>query len=152
MTNRRIILLVEDNPDDAELFRLAFVRAGISSELRAVGDGEEAMGYLRGSGIYSDRTQFPQPHLLLLDLRMPNATGFEILQRLRTKQEFKTLPIIAFSGSEYAPDVRQAYELGANCFLKKPNSFDELTHVVKELGNFWLGRCELPEPDCLCHP
>jgi two-component system, response regulator len=146
MTKRRIILLVEDNPDDAELFRQAFSRAGVSSDLRAVEDGEEALGYLRGTGIYADRKQFPRPHLLLLDLRMPYPTGFEILQQLRAKPEFKALPVIAFSGSEYAQDVRRAYELGANCFLKKPNSFDELTQVVKDLGSFWLDRCELPEP------
>ena len=104
------------------------------------------MGYLTGSGVYADREQFPKPHLMLLDLRLPHVTGFEILQRLRTLTDFKTLPVIAFSGSEYGADVRRAYELGANCFLKKPNSFDDLIQTLTELCSFWLRRCELPDP------
>ena len=144
--NRRIILLVEDSPDDAELFRIAFNRIGASGELRAVGDGEEALGYLAGAGVYADRERFPQPHLLLLDLRMPHVTGFEILQRLRALANFKALPVIAFSGSDYQPDVRYAYELGANCFLKKPNSFEDLIQALTEICSFWLHRCELPDP------
>jgi two-component system response regulator len=146
MDKQRIILLVEDSPDDTELFRLAFKRTCRGGDLRAVGDGEEALGYLTGSGVYSDREQFPKPHLMLLDLGLPHVTGFEILQRLRTLTDFKTLPVIAFSGSEYGADVRLAYELGANCFLKKPNSFDDLIQTLTELCNFWLCRCELPDP------
>jgi CheY-like chemotaxis protein len=145
MSNRRIILLVEDNPDDTELFRLAFSRSGTFGELRAVGDGQEALGYLAGAGVYADRDQFPRPHLMLLDLRMPHVGGFEILKNIRSLPEFKGLPVITFSGSEYHPDVRRAYELGANCFLKKPTSFDELVQTLKELCGFWLSRCELPE-------
>jgi CheY-like chemotaxis protein len=146
MEGKRIILLVEDSPDDTELFRIAFLRANLGTELRSVGDGQEALGYLRGKGIYSDRERFPHPHLLLLDLRMPHTTGFEILERLRAEEEFKALPVIAFSGSEYQQDVRRAYELGANCFLKKPSSFDELSSALRELCSFWLRRCEIPNP------
>lgn len=140
------ILLIEDNRDDTELFRMAFARAGLEGSLHCVHNAQEAFAYLDGIGDFRDRNRFPFPHLLLLDLKLPQTNGFEVLRTLRSRPELKALPVITFTGSEDSSDVRRAYEAGANCYLIKPHSFEDLTALAKLLREFWLKFCLVPEP------
>ena len=108
------ILLVEDNPDDVFLVGMAFKKLGKTNPLVVVRDGEQAVQYFQGEGGYSDREQFPIPQLILLDLDIPGMNGFQVLTWLRQESEFRHLPMIILTISTYSPDVRRAYQLGAN--------------------------------------
>jgi CheY-like chemotaxis protein len=144
--NNGTILLAEDNSDDVLLIRMAFKRAGFLNPIEVVSNGEKAIQYLRGEAPYSDRTRFPVPQILLLDLKMPRFNGFEVLGWIRNRAEWKCLPIIILTTSFYGTDIEQAYELGANSFLTKPAQFDEFVAAVKQMGDFWLGHTLLPAP------
>jgi len=142
----RTILLVEDNPEDVLLLREAFRRNGFQFPLLVVSNGEQAVSYLKGEGDYSDRTQFPVPSLILLDLKMPGMDGFQVLQWIRSHPEWRCLPVIVLTTSFYGPDVERAYELGANSFLTKPVEFDQYVASVRNIGEFWLSKNIMPEP------
>jgi CheY-like chemotaxis protein len=145
MSDFGIVLLVEDRSDDVELIRHAFRRAGISSPLHVVRDGDLAMAYLSGTGVYANRDEHPLPDLILLDLKMPGTDGFEVLQWLRQQSGFSTIPVIVLTSSEQMRDVNQAYELGANSFLVKPFDFQDLVSLSQTLKTFWLQRNKKPE-------
>jgi CheY-like chemotaxis protein len=130
-----IILLAEDRPEDAELLKLAFRQAGITNPLVAVRDGDEAIRYLEGFGEYKD---CPLPVLLLLDLKMPNTNGFEVLRWVRGHPTLKTLRVLVLTVSESIYDVRRAYELGANSFLIKTPSMSDLVAQAKEIKSHWV--------------
>src|SRR3954469_19027403 len=119
MREEMIILLAEDRQDDVLLVRRALSRAGIKNPLVVVGDGEELIEYLSGSGKYANRFEYPAPDLLLLDLKMPKLDGFEALAWVRSQPALRVLPIIVLTTSEHIYDVNRAYELGANSFLVK---------------------------------
>jgi CheY-like chemotaxis protein len=146
MPNDGTILLAEDSPDDVVLIRRAFERAGFHNPIQVVPDGEKAIQYLKGEGIYADRQRYPVPQILLLDLKMPSLNGFDVLSWIRQRPEWKCLPIIVITTSFYGADIEQAYELGANSFLTKPAQFDEFVATVKQMGTFWLGHTILPAP------
>ena len=138
MKQPETILLAEDNSDDAELIRLAFEQAGFTNLVAVVSDGKQAIKYLEGQGLYADRIQYPVPTLLLLDLKMPHSTGFEVLRWIRQLPEWMSLPVIILTASSEGSDIKQAYELGANFFLTKPGKFSDLVEAFKQLGDFWL--------------
>jgi len=142
--NTGTILLAEDNEDDVLLIRMAFKRSTIENPMRVVGDGREVIRYLQGLGPYSDRKKYPVPQLLLLDLKMPNVDGFEVLTWIRKQPEWKSLPAVVLTTSFYGPDIKRAYTLGANSFLTKPADFDEFVAAVRQLAEFWLQRTTLP--------
>src|SRR5882724_11111509 len=119
MTDRPIILLAEDIEDDVILIERAFRKARIAVPLMAVRDGEEAICYLSGFGRFADRTQFPFPDLLLLDLKLPIRDGFEVLRWIQTQPELKKLPVIVLTQSDRIKDANEAYRLGAYSFLVK---------------------------------
>lgn len=139
------ILLVEDDPNDVLAIQRAFRKANLSNPLQAVGDGEQAVAYLSGQGIYADRERYPLPVLVLLDLKMPRMSGLEVLAWLRQQQGLNRLPVVVITSSRENPDINRAYELGANSYLAKPVAFDTLTEMVKTLGLYWLILNELPE-------
>jgi len=141
------ILLADDDPDDVLLFRMALNQAGFQNPLFVVSDGQEAIQYLSGDGIYADRARFPVPQLLLLDLKMPQMSGFDVLAWLRERPEWKGLPVVILTSSCYEPDVRHAYELGANSFLTKPSDFQGFVGTVKQMARFWLSKAALPDPE-----
>src|ERR1041385_3660353 len=114
------ILLAEDNPDDVLLTQLALQKARLVNPLHVARDGEEAIAYLAGTGIYADREQYPLPILLLLDLNMPKVTGFEVLEWLREHSFEHHLSVAILTDSDSGPDMRRAYELGADSYLIKP--------------------------------
>jgi CheY-like chemotaxis protein len=139
---RPVILLVDDNPHDVVLIRLAFRKVGIIDTIHLVKDGAEAMRYINGDGIYADRRIFPPPTLVLLDLKMPGANGFEVLKWIRSREAFDSLVVVVMSGSRDDGDIQQAYDLGANSYLTKPTKFEDLVKMMESLKDYqsWGGR------------
>ena len=131
------VLHVDDDPNDLELLRAAAHKARVHFIIRTVEDGEQAIAYLTGAGIYADRKRHPLPSLILLDLKMPRASGFEILKWVRTQPQLKAMPIVVLSGSQLQEDMRQAYARGANSYLVKPLGFDALVGLVKNIDAVW---------------
>ncbi len=146
MTDRlHTILLVEDDPNDVLLIRRAFRKSNVANPIQVVGDGEEAIAYLSGQGPYADRERYPLPLLLLLDLKLPRKSGFEVLEWLRQQPGLKRLPVVVLTSSAETPDVNRAYDLGANSYLVKPVRFEDLLHMVRTLNLYWLIINEKPD-------
>jgi len=137
MLNGEFILLVEDDENDVVLIQHAFKKAGLRESLKVVRGGEQAIDYLRGEGIYSDRERFPLPFLLLLDLKMPGTSGFEVLKWVRSASDIKRLLVVVLTSSNLQADVDRAYELGANSYLVKPVEFSEMVHMVQRFEVYW---------------
>lgn len=133
---RPVILLVDDNPHDVVLIRLAFRRVGIIDTIHLVKDGVEAMRYIRGEGAYSDRHQFPVPTLVLLDLKMPQTSGFDVLQWIREQTELSNVVVVVMSGSRDDTDIERAYALGANSYLIKPTRFEDMVKMMESLKDY----------------
>src|SRR5215469_18016747 len=127
------ILHVEDDPNDTLLFQHACRKAGIVFDLQAVSDGDQAMAYLRGINDFSDRNKFPMPQLILLDLKMPRVSGFDVLAWLRSDDKLKVLPVVILTSSNHDADIKRAYDLGAKSYLVKPVGFEALVELVKTL-------------------
>ena len=132
------ILVAEDDLTDAYFFERAFRRAGLPVALHFVRDGQEVIDYLHGAGPFADRTAHPLPQLVLLDLMMPRLNGFDVLEWVRQQPGFSGLQVVIFSSSDEARDINRAYGLGANWYLVKPHSMDELTALVGRFKKFWL--------------
>jgi CheY-like chemotaxis protein len=144
MMNGQIILLVEDDSNDIVLLQRAFQKAGLRSVLRIVRDGEQAIQYLSGQGIYSNRERHPLPFLVLLDLKMPGTNGFEVLQWARAEQDLKRLLIVVLTSSHLQTDVDRAYELGANSYLVKPVEFSEMVNLIQRFEAYWTELNRIP--------
>jgi len=132
------ILLVEDNPDDAELLGYAFKKAGIHNPLLAVADGDAAVDYIGGTGTYADRTRYPLPELILLDIKLPRRSGFEVLGFIRGQGATRHTPVVVLTSSSQHADIRRAYEAGANSYLVKPVGRDALLEMVRSLKAYWI--------------
>ena len=150
MHDNGVILLAEDDENDILLVRRAFNQANILNPLQVVRDGQQAIAYLGGEGIYADRTQFPVPTLLLLDLKMPRKNGFDVLEWIRSQPELRCLRVIVLTTSESIRDVNRAYQLGANSFLVKPADFDQFLAVIRALQGYWLWVSEAPQLGADC--
>lgn len=131
------ILWVEDDRDDAFLIGRAIRKAGLDQPM-LVTDGREAVEYLSGSGKYGDRGAHPLPSLILLDLKLPKMSGFEVLQWVRGNPAFRRIPVIMFTSSKEKVDVDRAYELGANAYLLKSVDYQNLVEALKVVRAFWL--------------
>jgi len=131
------ILLVEDDENDAMLLRMAFERNSIANPVQWVKDGLEAVAYLNGDGVYADRTKYPFPEVLLVDLKMPRMTGLELLQWISEHPEFRIIPTIIMTSSRQELDIEAAYKLGANTYMTKPIAFDQLAQMVKLTHEYW---------------
>lgn len=131
------ILHVEDDPNDALLFQHACNKAGVGFQLKAVHDGDQAIAYLRGTDPFADRGQHPFPQLILLDLKMPRLSGFDVLAWVRNEGNIKQTPVIILTSSNHETDIKRAYELGANSYLVKPVGFDALVEVAKTIHGYW---------------
>ncbi len=132
------ILLVEDEPDAITLLRHAFAKSGIVNPLQTVHSGDEAIAYLSGDGRFADRTSFPIPRLVLLDLKLPRCSGHEVLAWIRAQPALRSLPVIVFTSSKERSDVGRAYAAGANSYVVKPSSLTGLIEVATALRNYWL--------------
>jgi CheY-like chemotaxis protein len=138
------ILLAEDDVNDALLIRRAFVKNAIANPIQVVPDGEEAIAYLTGQGVYQDRGQFPFPKFFITDLKMPRKSGFEILEWVLANEECCVVPTIVLSSSKQPDDIRRAYALKAHSYFVKPADFSQLQAVVKQIFEYWT-RCERPD-------
>lgn len=132
------ILLVEDNPDDVELTRLAFAEAKIANRLVVVGDGAEALDFLFARGIHAGRDPSDLPSLVLLDLNLPKVDGREVLQAIRAEESTRTLPVVVLTTSTEPFDVEASYALGVNSYIQKPVDFEQFVWAVKQVGLYWL--------------
>lgn len=137
MLHTDFVLVAEDNPDDALLLRHALEKAGIRARLKIVSDGEELLLYLQGKGAYGNRSLYPLPTLIILDLKMPRRNGLEVLEWLNSNRDISVVPTIVLSASNIEKDVRAAYRLGANTYFVKPSTFDELVETMKAVDAYW---------------
>jgi CheY-like chemotaxis protein len=128
------VLHVDDDPNDTALLRVACAKAAVDFDVHNIGDGGEVIEYLSGAGKYADRSRYRLPGLVLLDLKMPRATGLDVLKWIRNHSMLKHLPVVVLSGSEFQEDMRQAYAGGANSYLVKPPNFESLVNLVKNLS------------------
>lgn len=134
----KTILLVEDNENDIIFMSRALRKAEVSNPVRTVTDGEQAIDYLAGGRQFTDRTQYPLPILMFLDLKLPKVSGLEVLGWLRTRPELKSLIVLVLTTSKEPSEIERAFELGANAYLAKPSSFSELTEMMQAIKTFWL--------------
>lgn len=142
--NSKIILLVEDNPDDVKLTERALKKSKILNELLVARDGIEAVEYLFGTGKYAGRDVKILPQVVLLDLKMPRMDGLEVLQRIRADERTKLLPVVVLTTSSEDKDRVESYKLGANSYIRKPVDFDQFVSAVQNLGLYWLVLNEAP--------
>ncbi len=140
------ILLAEDDDNDVLLIRRTLEKSRISNPLQVVCDGEEVLGYLAGEGHFADRQSHPFPVLMLLDLKLPKKSGFEIIEAVRRHPQWCSLPIVAFVSSKGHPDIERARNLGANACLVKPPTFEALVEVLKSLDAQWAIVGKRPTP------
>ncbi len=138
------ILHVEDEEDDVFLLQQAFRRAGIAEPVQVVSDGQQAIDYLEGNGAYADREKHPVPHLVLLDLKLPNRSGLEVLEWMRGQSAHKTTLVVALTSSDQAADVKGAYERGANSYVVKPSGVQQRVEMVQHLKGWWLTYNQFP--------
>ena len=136
-----VILLVEDNPGDVDLARAAMEDSKVRNILHAVGDGEEAMLFLRRKGKY---TEAPRPDLVLLDLNLPKRDGREVLNEIKSDPDLMRIPVVILTISKDEEDILRSYNLHANCFITKPIDLNQFVKVVKAIEDFWLTIVKLP--------
>jgi two-component system response regulator len=139
----KIILLVEDNPDDEALTMRAFAKNNIGNRIVVVRDGAEALDWLFKRERYKDRSE-PDPQLVLLDLKLPKVDGLEVLRQLREDARTKLLPVVILTSSKEESDLLRGYELRANSYIRKPVDFTRFVDSVRELGMYWLVLNEPP--------
>jgi len=135
------ILLVEDNPGDVRLTREALKEAKFRNTLDVVGDGVEALAYLRQQGQYTGAVR---PHLIMLDLNLPRMDGREVLAAVKKDADLRRIPVVVLSSSQAETDIARAYELHANCYVTKPVDIDHFLQVVKSIEEFWVEIVRLP--------
>jgi two-component system response regulator len=147
MKKKKVILLVEDNPDDEELTLLALRESNILNEVIVVRDGVEALDYLFAAGEYADRDPRCTPQLILLDLKLPKLGGLEVLERLRADPRTRLIPVVVLTSSSEEEDIVASYRLGANSYVRKPVEFHRFADAVRNLGLYWLLLNESPPPE-----
>lgn len=146
------VLLVEDDLNDIFLVKRAFKTARIPHPLHVVTDGQEAINYLRGEGKYADREAHPLPKLIVMDIKMPVRSGFEVLEWVKTERHpLRRIPIVIVSASDSPADINRAYELGANAYMVKPMDFRAVERLFESITQYWGLECAKPElQECGC--
>ena len=134
---KKIILLVEDNPDDVDLTLRAFKKNNISNRVIVAKDGVEALDYLHGTGMYAGRDVKDLPVVVLLDLKLPKINGMEVLRNIRQDELTRLIPVVILTSSAEQKDVVEGYKLGANSYIRKPVDFEQFVEAVKLLGLYW---------------
>ena len=134
----KIILLVEDNPDDVTLTLRALKKNNLLNEVIVARDGVEALDYLFRDGKFADRPEEKMPELILLDLKLPKVDGLDVLKQIRKNERTKLLPVVVLTSSNEQPDIISSYELGVNSYIRKPVDFEQFIEAVRQLGLYWL--------------
>jgi two-component system response regulator len=137
-TNAVDILLVEDNPEDAELTTTALKTSNITNRIFVVEDGAEAVDFLFCQGKYAERSASHSPKVVLLDLKLPKMSGLEVLRTLKRDDRTRSIPVVIVTSSREDPDIKEAYALGANSYIVKPIGFESFADSVNKLGLYWL--------------
>lgn len=138
------VLLVEDNPTDAELAIRALKKHNLANRLVWVKDGAEALDFIHAQGAYADRAGKCIPKVVLLDLRLPKVDGIEVLRQLKSDEHTRTVPVVVLTSSKEDRDVTESYRLGVNSYISKPVEFEEFAKTVAELGFYWLMTNRVP--------
>lgn len=138
MPKNKVILLVEDNPDDAELTLRALKKNNIQNDVVLAHDGVEALDYLFGTGTYAGRDASALPSVTLLDLKLPKVDGLEVLKKIRAHELTRYLPVVILTSSKEQQDLISGYQLGANSYIRKPVDFNQFMEAVRQLGLYWL--------------
>jgi CheY-like chemotaxis protein len=138
MTDNKLILLIEDNPDDEMLTLLALKQHNVKNEVVVARDGAEALDYLFGTGTYAGRDVSAMPEVILLDLKLPKIDGLEVLRRIRANPKTQFIPVIILTTSKEEQDLVNGYRNGANSYVRKPVDFNEFHQSVLQLGMYWL--------------
>jgi two-component system, chemotaxis family, response regulator Rcp1 len=138
------VLLVEDNPGDVRLTMEALKDGKMSNRLSVVGDGEDALAFLRRQGKYADA---PRPDLILLDLNLPRKDGREVLTEIKADEALRRIPVVVLTTSSAERDIFKTYELHANCYITKPVDFDQFITVVRSIEDFWFTIVRLPRSE-----
>jgi len=144
MENNKVILLVEDNPDDEALTLRALKKNNIKNEVVVARDGAEALEFLFGTGKYAGRNIDVIPQVVLLDLKLPKVEGLEVLRQVRADRRTKLLPVVILTSSNEEQDRIQGYDLGANSYVRKPVDFSQFLDAARQLGLYWLVLNEAP--------
>ena len=133
------VLLVDDDPFVARLVQRAFSRSGVQVSVLRLQNGDEAVSYLRGEAPYDNRVLHPMPEVMLLDIKLPRRSGFEVLQWVRTRTDaLRRMPIVMLTSSTHSIDINRAYDLGANSYVSKPESSNQLNELVRLFTSYWL--------------
>ena len=138
MTNTVEILLVEDNPHDAEMTIRALKKANLANKLIHVKDGAEALDFIFSKGEFSDREIEDKPKVILLDIKMPKVDGIEVLRQIKASDDTKTIPVVIMTSSKEEQDIITSYNLGVNSYVVKPVDFESFAKAVSQLGFYWL--------------
>jgi len=138
VVREEVILLVEDDPDDAQLTRRSLKKNNLCNELVVAHDGQEALDYLFGTGAYEGRDTSVMPQIILLDLGLPKVSGLEVLERVRSEERTSRLPVVVLTSSAEEQDFVESYAHGKNAYVRKPVEFDELHEAVRQLGLYWV--------------
>jgi two-component system response regulator len=138
------ILLIEDNPHDADLTQRAFSKHPLVHRMDVIHDGAQALDYLRGTGSYAARTTRQMPRLILMDLKMPLVDGHYVLRQIRSEAATKLIPVVILTSSREARDIYQCYQLGISGYVVKPVNFDEFTYAAQVIAQYWLGLNQPP--------
>ncbi len=141
------VLLIEDDMDQADLFRFCLTEYGLGVVVRHVPDGADALAYMRRQGKYSNALLNPRPRLVLLDLRMPKVDGIDVLKQIKSDPQLRSIPVVVFSSSHADPDVRRAYDEGANAFVVKPLDFEQVMQFFRDVVCFWTQWNLLPRAE-----
>jgi two-component system response regulator len=138
------ILFVEDSIDDAILTIRALSKSGFTNKLFHVKDGAEALDFIYCTGLYALRKTKDYPKLILLDLKMPKVSGMEVLEKIKSDEDLKSIPVVILSSSKEDPDIKKCYALGANSYIVKPVDSDSFFSAIKEIGMYWMILSEPP--------
>jgi CheY-like chemotaxis protein len=146
---KKIILLVEDNPDDIKLTQRAFVKSNIADkiDLRIAEDGLSALEYLFGSTLNKNKNKEHLPTIILLDLNLPKLNGLQVLERIRNEKTTKLIPVIVLTSSKENTDLIRAYKLGTNSYIRKPVDFEKFKTAIQQLGLYWVELNESPQSE-----
>lgn len=139
------ILMAEDDEDDRLLTREALAEAGLTHQLRFVGDGRELVEYLTHTGGFAGPAEAPRPSIILLDVNMPRMNGWEALEAIRADPQLRSIPVVMMTTGWSQGDIHRCYELGANSFIQKPGSFSELVRILQNVDRYWFGTVSLPQ-------